>query len=68
MNTQAEQMYSVVQLLHLIHYYWKYDLDQVMGISGCLSAEDFKERQAHGPAACQQLQAAVWPIVTPVLA
>ncbi|KAL6089337.1 hypothetical protein STEG23_032779 [Scotinomys teguina] len=28
MNTQAEQMYSVVQLLHVMHYYWKYDLDQ----------------------------------------
>ena len=68
MNTQAEQMYSVVQLLHLMHYYWKYDLDQVMDFSGCLSAEDFEERQAHDPAACQQLQAAVWPIVTLVLA
>ncbi|KAL6087679.1 hypothetical protein STEG23_018835 [Scotinomys teguina] len=33
MNTQAEQMYSVVQLLHLMHYYRKYDLDQDYQIS-----------------------------------
>lgn len=33
-----------------------------------LSAEDFEERQVHDLAACQQLQAAVWPIVKPVLA
>ena len=33
-----------------------------------LSAEDFEERQVHDLAACQQLQAAVWPTVKLVLA
>ena len=52
-------MHSVVQQLQLMHYYYKYDLDQVMDFSGYLSAEDFEEKQDHGSAACQQLQAAV---------
>lgn len=52
-------MRSVVQQLQLMHYYYKYDLDQVMDFSGYLSAEDFVERQGHGPAACQQSRAAV---------
>lgn len=59
MSTQIEQMHSVVQQLQLMHYYYKYDLDQVMDFSGYLSAEDFVEKQDRGSAACQQLQAAV---------
>lgn len=59
MSTRAEQMHFVAQQLQLVHYYYKCDLDQAMDFSGCLSAEDFEERQVHDPAACQQLQAAV---------
>lgn len=67
-NTQDGQLDSVAQLLRLVRYYWKHDLGQATDFSGYVSAEDFEERQVHGPAACQQAQAAAWLIGKLVLA